>query len=294
MSLAQLLGTIPLNLFMDEYFLKLPFALSGGCKSIAHLGSWSMMEHLLGQQGADVLVGNQSGQWSGSLPSSGAEARALLDGGYTVAVRHAEAHHPALAELAADFNRDLTGAVDVQLYCTPAGFPGFGWHYDPEDVFILQTHGSKQWCLRKNTVNPWPLIESLPENMRYEAEIMPLVRCLLKAGDWLYIPGGYWHRTAAEEESYSLSVGIQSPTGIDFFDFLRGRLLDSLRWRQRLPPPKAYATRGEDALLAAYAAHLAELSDDLQRMLSQEELARQFLAAGGRPPSKQSGEPRGA
>ena len=38
--------------------------------------------------------------------------------------------------------RDFAAPVDVHLYCTPAGQPGFGWHYDAEDVFVLQTAGS--------------------------------------------------------------------------------------------------------------------------------------------------------
>src|SRR5947209_3055839 len=126
--------------------------------------------------------------------------------------------------------------IDVHVYCTPAGQPGFGWHYDAEDVFVLQTAGRKEWSLRKNTVNPWPLAEALPADMRHEREIMPVLRCTLAAGDWLYIPAGYWHRTRAGEESVSLSVGVLSASALDVYDFLRRQLLSSLRWRQRLPP----------------------------------------------------------
>src|SRR5204862_57834 len=125
--------------------------------------------------------------------------------------------------------------IDVHVYCAPGASPGFGWHYDAEDVFILQTVGSKEWWLRKNTVNPWPLVEALPADMRYPREIMPVLRCHLLAGDWLYIPAGYWHRTQAGEESISLSVGVLAATAVDVYDFLRREVLASLRWRKRLP-----------------------------------------------------------
>src|SRR5262249_27039897 len=150
----------------------------------------------------------------------------LLAEGCTLGIRHAEKHDPGLARLAEGFRRDFASPVDVHLYCTPAGRPGFGWHYDAEDVFLLQTQGTKEWFLRKNTVNPWPLAEPPPADMRYRLELMPLLRVTLAAGDWVYIPCGYWHRTeAGSEESISLSVGVRSPSAVDVYDYLRRQLL---------------------------------------------------------------------
>src|SRR5690606_27495317 len=114
----------------------------------------------------------------------------------------------------------------------PPGRFGFGWHYDAEEVFILQTVGQKEYSLRKNTVNPWPLEETLPQGMRYEREVMPLMRCLLQAGDWLYLPSGYWHKAEARELSLSLAVGVMAPAAISILDRLREELLQSLVWRQ--------------------------------------------------------------
>lgn len=127
--------------------------------------------------------------------------------------------------------------MDVHIYATPPNSFGFSWHYDAEDVFILQTTGAKEYFLRKNTVNPWPLEETLPTDMRYERELMPLMRVLLRAGDLLYIPCGYWHRaqTGADSEvALSLAIGVMSRSAISIFDRLRSELLDSLLWRQRL------------------------------------------------------------
>ena len=101
--------------------------------------------------------------------------------------------------VAAAFARDFAAEVNIHMYCTPGDQFGFGWHYDAEEVFIVQTTGRKLYSLRKNTVNPWPIEETLPADMRYEREITPLVRCELAAGDWLYVPSGYWHMGQSRE-----------------------------------------------------------------------------------------------
>lgn len=199
MVLAQLLGSISQQTFMQEYFLRLPFALAGGCSDFCQYGNWRTVERVLASTAADVIVGSINHRYDGPMPKSVEEARQLFAKGLTVGVRHAQKHDSALGKLASEFSTDFFAPVDIHIYCTPTGQPGFGWHYDAEDVFVLQTLGQKEWWLRKNTVNPWPLVETLPQDMKYEREIMPIMRCLLAAGDWLYIPGGYWHRTVSTD-----------------------------------------------------------------------------------------------
>ena len=274
MILQRLLGDVPAGEFLERHFLKLPFTRAGGCHDLTPLGTRAMVEGLMASPGADVLVG-RAGE-PGRTPDRALPE--LLEQGYTVGVRHAERHHPELAALAEGFRDDFAAPVDVHVYCTPAQQPGFGWHYDAEDVFLLQLAGGKEWGLRKNTVNPWPLVETMPADLRYEREVMPLLRCTLHAGDWLYIPAGYWHRGEAGEQSISLSVGLASATALDAFDFLRRRLLPSLRWRQRLPTPGRASPRGEGELVGEHQALFAELGQELAALLADPEFARAFLA----------------
>ncbi|HWB10132.1 MAG TPA: cupin domain-containing protein [Pirellulales bacterium] len=274
--IRQLLGDLPVRQFIGEYFLRQPFSLPGGASSLAHLGNWQVVETILAQPEADVLVVKEGRRWEGAQKPSPDEAARLLDEGYTVLVRHAERRHTEIAELAAGFARDFTAAVDVHLYCTPAGQHGFGWHYDVEDVFILQIAGSKEYSLRKNTVNPWPVLESLPQDMRYEREIMPLSRCLLSAGDWLYIPHGYWHKAEAPSRSISLAVGLMCPTALDLLDFLRKRLPDSIRWRQRLPVV-GEALQPDDEIFMRHKELFTELGADLARLLRGDGLVRDWV-----------------
>ncbi|HZL87179.1 MAG TPA: cupin domain-containing protein [Pirellulaceae bacterium] len=280
MILHQLLGTVPLQLFMEEYFLKLPFSLAGGCAHLMPLGNWDVIGRLLTAPDVDVVVGSGGERYGGQSPRAADEARHVLAAGYTIGIRHAQRHDPSLATLAGGFFEAFAAPIDIHLYCTPANHRGFGWHYDAEEVFILQLRGSKEWSLRKNTVNPWPLVETLPKDMRYEREIMPLTRCKLEAGDWLYIPGGYWHMTqAGADESVSLSVGVLFPAAIDVYDFVRQRLLSSLRWRQRLGCFGSAAVctpaKMEDDLRALF----RDLADDVARMMRDDGLVRDFIDA---------------
>jgi hypothetical protein len=204
--------------------------------------------------------------------------------------------------------------VNIHVFATPAGAPGFSWHYDAEDVFIIQTAGEKEYSLRKNTVNPWPLEETLPADMQYERELMPLMRVLLRAGDLLYIPCGYWHKAEAKkpglgvrgsgreeggqppfspsrewgqtpapkmgtdsgETAISLAVGVMSRSAMDVYDFLRARLLKSLVWRQRLPVPNG-ENESHGQFDGAYRDLFEQLAADLKRTFADPQLVADFL-----------------
>jgi ribosomal protein L16 Arg81 hydroxylase len=274
--IERLLGTISAQQFLAEFYQRVPFALTGAARELVPLGSWEILGQILAQGEPDLMVVRSNERWPGEPPRSLDVARALVADGYTLLARHAERHIPALAEWAAAFSQDFVGAVNIHLYCTPESHFGFGWHYDAEEVFIVQTTGSKEYSLRKNTVNPWPVPQMFPDDLRYEREIMPLMRCRLQAGDWLYIPSGYWHMGRAEEEAISLAIGVMPTTGVDVFDFLRREVLASLRWRQRMPVPMSPANCLEE-LTELYQTRFAELADDLQRIVRSPTFVRQFL-----------------
>lgn len=260
--LQALLGDVPVLSFIKEQYLRLPFARSGGFPDLMAVGGLPMIRQLLDHHDLDIIAG-RSGVLRAQVSSMTMEqARQFIDEGETVGFRHVHDQHPLLANLATELSREIGGKTDIHLYWTPAGHPGFGWHYDAEEVFILQLAGCKRWSLRKNTVNPWPLLETLPADQRYEREIMPVLRSRLAPGDWLYIPSGYWHRGNAEEESISLSIGIRPFCAIDVFDSVRPILLESIEWRERLPPTGTAGASIEE-LRSTYSEILERLSRSL-------------------------------
>lgn len=222
--------------FVRDYYLQLPWSGPGAAHSWLR---WTedRFADLAATPGVDGLAARGGAPLAAGFPLTLAQQRQVLANGGTLAIRHAERHDPVLDKFAAALERELGGRVNVHAYATSPGQFGFGAHYDAEDVFFVQTVGEKEYSFRKNTVHPWPLEETLPEDMQFASESQPLMRCRLRPGDVLYLPAGYWHRAdaAAGAVSISLAIGVMQPAAIDLLAAIRPLLVQSLAWRQRLP-----------------------------------------------------------
>src|SRR5690606_28089511 len=130
--------------FTSDHFGRAPYARPGAAARVVPRLSWEVLERIL-QDGSrpDVLVACDGRLADVPAPRNGREARQILDLKLGIVVRKAERHDPELATLAREFARDVPGEVHVQLYVTPAGTRTFGWHFDSEEVFIVQTAGTK-------------------------------------------------------------------------------------------------------------------------------------------------------
>lgn len=204
--LDRWLDELPLKEFLDTHYQKGPFARPDAGRAFAALAGWDLLGSIVSQRPAPAMMVVRDGRLlRGAEPGARADVDALFAAGCSVVVRRAERHDAALA---AGFAADLRGQASVQLYATPAGHHSFGWHYDAEEVFVLQTIGEKEYYLRRNTVNPRPRPYALPRDMHYERETSPLMAAKLLAGDWLYIPASYWHKALARQRSLSISIGV--------------------------------------------------------------------------------------
>ena len=271
---------MPKAKFIEEFFHRIPYSSPNLAQPLGQLGTWDCLAAILASDNPDVLVVRDGVRSPGPAPTTLEAAQALSQDGYTVLIRHAEKHDPRLKQLAQSFESDFSAPVDIHIYVTPAGRHGFGWHYDAEDVFIIQTSGAKQYSLRKNTVHPWPVVETLSADMAYPREIMPLMRVVLAAGDWLYIPCGYWHKAEAVgtlEPSISLAVGVLTPAALDVLDFARNYLVQSLVWRQRLPISGDASPLTAEERQQRYRELFGQLGDDLAKTFRDERFVRSFL-----------------
>jgi 50S ribosomal protein L16 3-hydroxylase len=276
--IEQLLGGMPPGPFIREHYTRLPHSVPGGARGLTSFGGWPSVEAILSAPGVDAFMAREGRMDDAPASPSPAKAREFFGLGFTLVIRSAERHDPELARLAAGFAADFRAPVNVHVYATPAGHSGFGWHYDPEDVFVLQTHGVKEYRLRKNTVNPWPVLESMPRDLRLEREVTPSWSCTLRPGDWLYIPTGWWHSARGVEESMTLAVGLMTPSALDLLDFVRKELAGSLPWRRRLPVPGAGDPRDDREKILELSEIGRELGRELARALGDEETARRFLS----------------
>jgi ribosomal protein L16 Arg81 hydroxylase len=206
--LGQWFAPEGLESFMAQHFGREPCARPGAAADAARRFDWEVLDDVLGQRPTDVLVASRGRLVEEPIPRDRADVRRLMDRQLGVVIRQAERHHRGLAELAQALATDVPGVVHVQLYVTPAGTQTFGWHFDAEDVFIIQAVGTKDYYMRANTVTPRD-----PDPVRtnfgaVQRETSPLMLARLIPSDWLYIPARWWHLVRSVEDALSISIGI--------------------------------------------------------------------------------------
>ncbi|MBT2418593.1 cupin-like domain-containing protein [Streptomyces sp. ISL-22] len=165
----------------------------------------------------------------------------LHDGASLVLDAVDELHQPA-ERLAQALEGVLRGRVQINVYASWTPTEGFGTHWDDHDVIVVQLEGAKRWRLYGPTrINPLHRDTEAPEPPADE----PLEEVVLRAGDMLYLPRGWWHAVATTEgRSLHLTCGLQTTTGVDLLGWLSDRLRTSETVRAQLPvfaPPQEQA-----------------------------------------------------
>lgn len=197
------------SMFAQDYLRKQAYASPSTARSVIVNFGWGSLDKLLTQNSrADVLVVARGRLVELPTPRTLADVNELLAGGVGLVVRHAEQIDAGLARLARSFAQSIPGEVHMQLFVTPAGTHGFGWHYDDEDVFIVQTAGAKDYFFRDNTVECERPTGSAPDFAKFRNETSATGTARLIAGDWLYVPARWWHVAKAVEDSLSISLGV--------------------------------------------------------------------------------------
>jgi 50S ribosomal protein L16 3-hydroxylase len=206
--LAAWLGPTPIATFRATHLGRRPLAHAGTTAAAGAVLDWDAVGRILASPSrrADLLVVARGRLLDVPAPRSLAALRALMRDGIGIVLRGVERDDPGLARIAAAFGREL-GRTVVQVFVTPAGTHGFGWHYDDEDVFIAQTAGIKDYRFRANTVAAaTPAAASA--FARFAEETSPQMTATLGAGDFLYLPARWWHAAHCHAEALSISVGV--------------------------------------------------------------------------------------
>ncbi|MEU8776528.1 cupin domain-containing protein [Streptomyces sp. NPDC048606] len=156
----------------------------------------------------------------------------LKDGASLVLDAVDELHAP-VEDLARDLEAIFRSHIQVNMYASWTGREGFGTHWDDHDVVVVQLEGAKRWRIYGPTrVNPMYRDMEAPQPPEGE----PLAEIMLRAGDMLYLPRGWWHAVAATEgRSLHLTCGLQTTTGADLIGWLSHRLRGSETVRAHLP-----------------------------------------------------------
>lgn len=278
--LQRLLGDVSCATFFERHFARAPMLARGAGAWALELAGVETCERLVTEPKVDVMFAREGVPYRGPRPSLD-EARRLFADGHTWVLRDVDRGDAALAELGRALASDVHGTLHLQLYRTPAAKFGFGWHFDPEEVFYLQTVGRKRLRLRENTQHPSPLQNAMPTRLTPDAERGAVAEHVLEAGDVLYIPSGWWHAADALEETVSISAGVLAPSRLDALELILAELAADPKWRARLPAMGRASPLAEDERRAAWRSELDALAAEVQRRLGAAELPTRLFAATG-------------
>jgi len=197
--------------FWREHFGRQPFASAGGGEEVMPLLTWDTLDRVLAAPPPIDLMTVRAGQLVDcGQPRGRSEVEVLFRSGVSTVVRSAERHDPALGSLVSALGSAAGGEAHAQLYATPAATNSYGWHYDFEDVFIVQTAGAKDYYFRANTVASDVVLGDRPDFTAITRETTPIFTARLVPGDWLYIPARSWHLVKCVADALSISTGVMS------------------------------------------------------------------------------------
>lgn len=278
--LPRLLGDFATREFFEQCYGREPVLCPQSARFARELASVETCRRLITRADVDVMLVRDGRPAHVTRPSL-QKAEELFSDGFTWVLRDVDHGDDDLAQFGRCLASELHGSLHLQVYRTPGGHHGFGWHFDPEEVFFIQTVGNKRMRLRRNTQHPHPIAEQMPTFLSPRDEAGPIVEHLLGPGDCLYIPAGYWHAASADEPTVSISAGVRAPSPIDALQLLLRELANDERWRARLPPVGRASPLAEERRLAEWSVALRKLGDHAHRLLADPDFAVRLFAHTG-------------
>lgn len=132
-----------------------------------------------------------------------AKLERLMSHGASVIVAELNPHVPALETLCAAIRERTAETIVAGAIATTGDGGALRYHYDEDDLFIVQLEGSKRWRIYGPPV-AYP-VAGMAANPAPTSE--PVFDDVLKPGDTLFLPAGYWHQ-CSNERDLSLHLGI--------------------------------------------------------------------------------------
>lgn len=196
------------------------------------------------------------------------ELHARLTEGASLVIDAVDELHPPIGRAAMELEQWLRTGVQANLYASFTSREGFGVHWDDHDVVVMQIDGAKRWKLYGPTRTA-PMYKDTAEPEPPPEE--PTTELVLRPGDVLYLPRGWWHSVAASEGEHSLHLtfGIQTTTGAQLLSWLADDLRHHDILREDLP---VHATPAQQA------AHLERLRREVTAALQDPHLIGRYTA----------------
>jgi ribosomal protein L16 Arg81 hydroxylase len=140
-----------------------------------------------------------------------AKVRDYVTQGHSLIVTPIHPYVPCLSALCDSIKARVAEQIKVGVIVTTGTGGAFRLHFDPEDLIILQIEGTKRWRVFGPPVSN-PVIGMPAQTPPPETE--PLLDEVLRPGDLLFLPAGYWHHCQnGLGRSLHLGIFFIPPTG---------------------------------------------------------------------------------
>lgn len=129
----------------------------------------------------------------------------LISKGWSLVVPHFEQIEDQIQRICKDLRQEFYGDSHAVLFVTPSQSSAFDYHYDVDNILVLQLSGQKQWSVGESNVNCPSLKHASKSQHEHCSNVEEVV---LRPGDLLYVPSGTMHRaTALTDISIHVTIG---------------------------------------------------------------------------------------
>ncbi|TCZ66102.1 cupin domain-containing protein [Roseicella aquatilis] len=300
MTFAELLAPMTPEQFFAEYHDRKPLHLRGGLAKFAGVLSWRQINRLLdmthiwsGQSLKLVLDGTPipaeqycaratSRDNEGVMQPVAARVQDWVRRGASVVLNDVDSLTPGLAAVSQALESAGLGKAQGNVYISWQSHKAFPSHYDTHDVWAVQVEGEKTWNVWEGRADwpiPHPAFRTEGQAHHEQAKGRLREKVLLKAGDLLYLPRGWYHDALAEAPaSVHVAFGMHAPLGMDVLNILHERALYDVEFRKPLPRQdgSAAAKFALTTRAGQLAQRLAELARDPKVMAALERFVADY------------------
>lgn len=159
-----------------------------------------------------------------------------LQDGATLVLNRIDTQLVLAHQIALEIGRFIGEKTVANGYFSIGGDGAFNNHWDTHDVFVVQLMGQKRWQIFEPTFS-LPLPHQKSKNFPNLPAKNMVFDQVLKSGDTLYIPRGWWHNATPLDatETFHLAVGVHPPHTQDYFNWLyHHKMHEFLSFRESL------------------------------------------------------------
>lgn len=281
MSFADLVAPLTPEQFLADYWGKRPVHLPAQ-PGVTRPGtvSWDRLNQLLQQRahwdadhlklvmnsravGEEFFIDEQAAYGTTRRLANPAKVEAMLAMGASLVANEVQDAAPEVRALTDELGRRFAARAWGNLYASFQGVQAFASHCDTHEVFAIHCAGEKRWRLYTNRAeNPTETMEGEGAQAAIDAAKGPVTMdVVLKPGDVLYLPRGWFHDAiASAEASLHLTVGVLPHTASVLFQLLQSAATSDPLFRAYLPDARANGGADLSAHIDAVMARLTEIA----------------------------------